>query len=489
MKMQNSEKNRKGRKKKWILAAILLSLFIIFLASAAAVVMIDNRHVLFYITGAQETELEYGQEYTEPGVYAVSKGALFGEFKQHLPITTEIRGDFNKLGVCEIVYHTRSFFVDYSITRTVNVVDRTPPVIELTHNPDYHPSWFTGYEEEGFTARDNYDGDITDKVKRSVNDGCISYTVSDSSGNTATAVRELDFLDSTPQLTLYGGESITVPASQSFTDPGFSAVDMQGNDLSGYVYVSGEVIPYAPGTYELSYILESETGETISAVRTVTVLPANNPDIVTPDGRVIYLTFDDGPGPYTSALLDVLKKYNAKATFFVTGTYPKYYDMIGRAVREGHAVGVHTYSHNYRDIYSSEDAFFADFNAMQEIIYEQTGSYTSLYRFPGGSSNTVSRFNEGIISRLASALTDMGYTYYDWNVSSGDAGETTQTDTVAQNIIDGCSVRRVSIVLQHDIKDFSINAVETVLKWGLANGYTFLALDQTSPNAHHGIAN
>ena len=111
--------------------------------------------------------------------------------------------------------------------------------------------------------------------------------------------------------------------------------------------------------------------------------------------------------------------------------------MIGRDVREGHAVGVHTYSHNYRDIYSSEDAFFADFNAMQEIIYEQNGSYTSLYRFPGGSSNTVSRFNEGIISRLASALTDMGYTYYDWNVSSGDAGETTQTDKVAQNIIDG----------------------------------------------------
>ena len=192
--MQNGEKNSKGRKKRWILAAILLSLFIIFLASAAAVVMIDNRHVLFYITGAQETELEYGQEYTEPGVYAVSTGALFGEFKQHLPIKTEIHGDFNKLGVCEIVYHTRSFFVDYSITRIVNVVDRTPPVIELTHNPDYHPSWFTGYEEEGFTARDNYDGDITDKVKRSVSDGCISYTVSDSSGNTATAVRELSLI-------------------------------------------------------------------------------------------------------------------------------------------------------------------------------------------------------------------------------------------------------------------------------------------------------
>ena len=82
--MQKREKGCKGSKKKWILAAIILSLFIILLASAAAVVMIDNRHVLFYITGEQEMELAYGQEYTEPGVYAVSTGELFGEFEKHL---------------------------------------------------------------------------------------------------------------------------------------------------------------------------------------------------------------------------------------------------------------------------------------------------------------------------------------------------------------------------------------------------------------------
>ena len=221
----------------------------------------------------------------------------------------------------------------------------------------------------------------------------------------------------------------------------------------------------------------------------MTVLPVNNPDIVSSDVNTIYLTFDDGPGPYTGRLLDVLAKYNVKATFFVTGANSKYFDQIGRAYREGHSIGVHTYSHNYKSIYSSEDAFFQDFNAVEDLIYNQTGSYTQLCRFPGGSSNTVSNFNPGIMTSLAASLTDMGYQYFDWNVSSGDAGETTDTDTVAKNIIDGCSGRRASVVLQHDIKDYSVNAVEQVIIWGLNNGYVFRALDVSSPHAHHSINN
>ena len=93
------------------------------------------------------------------------------------------------------------------------------------------------------------------------------------------------------------------------------------------------------------------------------------------------------------------------------------------------------------------------------------------------------------MTRLTRAVTDMGYQYFDWNVSSGDAGETTRTDRVAQNIIDGCSAERVSIVLQHDIKDFSVAAVERVIIWGLSNGYSFAALDETSPTIHHKLAN
>ena len=112
-----------------------------------------------------------------------------------------------------------------------------------------------------------------------------------------------------------------------------------------------------------------------------------------------------------------------------------------------------------------------------------------MIRFPGGSSNTVSRINPGIMTRLVQAVTDAGYQYYDWNVSSGDAGLTTDTDVVYQNVIDGIRSHNVSIVLQHDSKGYSVDAVERIIQWGLANGYTFLPLTPSSPKAHHRLNN
>lgn len=471
-----------------LIAAIIV--FVFCISSMIAAFLVDARHVKFYFTGSQTATVEYGETYKDPGVYAVTSGRLFGESTKHLDIEKSISGNADSLGTYEIVYTARWLFREYSASRTITVVDTTPPVITLVKDPDYVPSWFSGYEEEGFTATDNADGDITGKVKRTEFEDRIEYSVSDSSGNETTVIRTLDFLGYIPEIKLNGGDSLTVTAGLEFTDPGYAAVDMHGNDISNQVEVSGEVIPYLAGEYQLNYEIYNKEGDVVSsAVRLVTVVPAPRPETVRPDEKVIYLTFDDGPGPYTAALLDKLKELNIKVTFFVTNCYPKYQDMIGRAAREGHAIAVHTYCHNYNKIYASEEAYFDDFFAMQEVIKEQTGSYTKLFRFPGGSSNTVSRFNEGIMTRLSTAMTDMGYTYFDWNVSSGDAGETTKTDKVVSNVTDGCGGRQINIVLQHDIKDFSVNAVEKIVKWGLQNGYTFRALDETSPTAHHGIAN
>ena len=221
--------------------------------------------------------------------------------------------------------------------------------------------------------------------------------------------------------------------------------------------------------------------------RTVNVVPVPQPDKVDPGDKIIYLTFDDGPGPYTEQLLDVLDAYNVKATFFVVDT--AYSDLIAEEFARGHSIGIHTATHNYDLIYSSEEAYFADLQHMQDLIVELTGQRTTLVRFPGGSSNTVSKFNPGIMTTLAADLTDMGYQYFDWNVSSGDAGETTSTQKVFENVINGVQWQNVSIVLQHDIKDFSVDAVEKIILWGLNNGYTFLPLDSTSPTSHHRIAN
>ena len=226
------------------------------------------------------------------------------------------------------------------------------------------------------------------------------------------------------------------------------------------------------------------------ARRTVTVVSPTPDSADTSGDKVIYLTFDDGPGPYTEKLLNILDDYNVKVTFFVTNGNPEYRDLIGEAYRRGHTVAIHTYSHDYSDVYSSKEAYYDDLNKMQEIILEQTGETTTLFRFPGGSSNMVSRkYCKGIMSLLTKSLEEDGYHYFDWNVSSADAGGTTETSVVVNNVINGCSGKRASIVLQHDIKGFSVDAVAQIIEWGLRNGYTFRGLDENSPTAHHGINN
>ena len=235
-----------------------------------------------------------------------------------------------------------------------------------------------------------------------------------------------------------------------------------------------------------------EPTDSPTPVPTDTPTPTPEPTeeaIVQPEGKIIYLTFDDGPGQYTEQLLDILDKYNVKVTFFVTNQYSGYQDLIGEEARRGHTVAVHTYSHVYDNIYSSEEAFFADFDAMADIIEEQTGTRPDMLRFPGGSSNTVSDFNPGIMSRLVWELGERDIVYFDWNVSSGDAGETTDTNVVAANVIAQVQQHDCSIVLQHDVKGYSVEAVPQIIEWGLANGYTFLPLEKHSPKAHHGINN
>jgi len=468
---------------------VLLILGCYAVIAAGITTLFDGRHVRFYMYDAKEITVEYGSEYKDPGIYAVTVGRVFGEGEEKLDIETRGEVDTSKLGSYELEYVVNWGFREYITTRSVKVIDTTPPEIKLEFIEGYSPSWFTGYEEEGFSATDLCDGDLTDKVIVENMGENIVYTVTDSSGNSASVERIPKYSITEPQIHLYGDEHMTISARFNYTDPGYSATDSLGNNLNEYVQVSGEVQPYTAGEYTLTYSITNELGHTVSAQRVVTVSPVGSTDSVNPTQKTIYLTFDDGPGPYTNWLLDVLEYYNVKATFFVTCLNPDYEDCIGRAYREGHSIGVHTATHNYYEIYASEEAFFDDFDRVQDMIYRQTGEYTSLSRFPGGSSNTVSSFNPGIMSRLSTSLGDMGYKYFDWNVTSGDAGGTTETETVVANIIEGIAGRQYAVVLQHDIKDYSVAAVEDVIVWGRNNGYAFSALKESSPTAHHGIAN
>ena len=203
--------------------------------------------------------------------------------------------------------------------------------------------------------------------------------------------------------------------------------------------------------------------------------------------KKVYLTFDDGPGPYTEQLLDILKKYQVKATFFVTGREKS--DLIRRIREEGHSIGNHTCSHRYRDVYAQETAFMQELEEMDRIIFEQAGIHASLMRFPGGSSNTVSCFNRGIMTRLTGLVESKGYTYFDWNVDSDDAGAGLWPGKVYRNVIRGIKARKESVVLMHDNRKHSVITVERILLWGMENGCVFLPLTEESPTMHHDLNN
>ena len=402
MARKNNKKEKKGGSgRSWKVTLLLFLLLII--GSAAVLFTLDGRHVQFRLVDSSEITVPYGVDYVEPGRSAITTGRIFGPALL-LPVESSGYVNTKVIGTYELTYTTEFLFNTYTAKRIVHVADTTPPVLTLQTVDGYQPDWFTGYEEEGFLAWDDCDGDLTALVEREPLGDRIEYRVRDKAGNETVAERML-------------------------------------------------------------------------------------PEVIQPEEKTIYLTFDDGPGPYTEALLDLLAAYDVKVTFFVTCEYPKYEDMVGRAYREGHSIGVHSASHNYYLIYASEQNFLDDFYETEEMIYRQTGEYSQIFRFPGGSSNTVSYFNPGIISRLTTLMNNLGYQYYDWHVDSGDAGGTTSTAGVVANVTNGCAERRTSLVLQHDVKDYSVEAVEQIIIWGRQNGYTFRALDLTSPTAHHRIAN
>ncbi len=285
---------------------------------------------------------------------------------------------------------------------------------------------------------------------------------------------------SVPELTLLGDTDMTVTAGYEFTDPGCTAKDAADGDLTSKVTVDGTVDPRFPGDYTLTYQVTNSAGKTASASRTV--------QIEAPE-KVVYLTFDDGPSEHTQQLLDVLDKYHVNATFFCVNVFSQYQDMIAKEAAAGNSVGIHSYTHDYNKIYASTEAYFEDLDKEQAVIKKQTGKETKLIRFPGGSSNTISAFNPGIMTTLTQLVQERGYQYFDWNVASGDAGDTTETDVVVQNVIDGLKEHNTSVVLMHDSLGYSVDGVEQILKWGLENGYTFLPLCYDSPAAHHPVNN
>ena len=473
------------KNKKLVIAVTGIVVTLLFLI----ILFLSLFNININLNGSPKETIEYGDTYTEQGATA----AFNTPASKNVPLNVTIKGsvDSSKLGTYHIHYKAKKGIFSVQKSREVKIVDTKAPIIELNKIDGYYPKTGETYQEEGFTATDNYDGDITSKIKRTEDKNVITYTVSDSSGNKTSVQRTIEYNDGiAPTITLNGDSDITIKAGTRFEDPGCTAKDSHGNDISDSVSVSDNISTYRAGTYTITYSVTDKFGNETSIDRTVTVEAVKQTATTSSGNKVVYLTFDDGPGAHTQQLLDILDKYNVKVTFFVTNVNSGYENMIAKEAAAGHTVAIHSASHDYKKIYSSVDAYFADLNEMSNIIYAQTGQRPKLIRFPGGSSNTVSlKYCSGIMTTLTKAVTDQGYKYFDWNVSSGDADGTTSTEEVYQNVVNGMKIHNVSVVLQHDIKGFSVNAVERIIQWGLANGYTFLPLTTSTEDVHHGVNN
>lgn len=434
------------------------------------------------LLGDASMTLEYDQTFVDPGVEAYGT-ANDGEPE---PVAVQVDGTVGaELGDYILTYTASYHGIEKTASRRVAVVDTTPPVITLVPDPEWSYVLPGGeYQEAGFTAADHYDGDLTARVERRVEGDRIRYTATDSSGNSVTVYREILIDDPIPpELTLKGEKNLEITAGDPWKDPGYHATDNVDGDLTPKVKIFGSVNSAKAGVYTLTYQVSDGYGNTVSAQRTVTV-KAPKPQIVEPSGKVIYLTFDDGPSDYTPRLLEILEKYNVKATFFVINTHRM--DLLDDIVAGGHTLALHTKTHRYDKIYSSEEAFFDDLYALQQIILEKTGVKSMLMRFPGGSSNRVSKkYCTGIMTALTKSVQEHGFRYFDWNVDSDDAGSASTTNQVFENVKAGVRGKQYSVVLQHDTRGYSVEAVEKIIIWGLENGYTFLPLDETSPECHH----
>ncbi len=488
----------------WQIAAAALLLVAVVTAVGFGVASAKNVYsIAMYTDGGQEVTVEYGSAYQPEAVTAEYRGTIFHTTPTQVEVVCSGTVNTDVVGDYTLTYRAEYEGISQTLERIIHVVDTTPPVITLKADPERYTLPGQMYLEEGYTAWDAHDGDVISHVRRTATKTEVIYTVSDAAGNTAEVRRTIVYNDPIPpQLYLQGEEEMTVTAGTRFEDPGCTAMDNCDGSLTGKITVTGEVNTDKPDSYELTYQVTDNYGNTSSVIRKVTVkAPAPQkpsvstpptPDLDTPDpnkgkGKTIYLTFDDGPGAYTRQLLEILRKHNVKATFFVVDTGS--ISLLSEIAADGHSIGIHSVSHNYKKIYASEEAFFADLYEMQGIIEQHTGIKTTLMRFPGGSSNTVSRFNPGIMSRLTKAVQEAGFQYFDWNVSSGDAGGASSADEVFYNVIGGIGNKTNSVVLQHDIKGFSVEAVERIIVWGLENGYSFQALTSGSPTCHHGVNN
>ena len=284
------------------------------------------------------------------------------------------------------------------------------------------------------------------------------------------------------RLELIGAGELDWPCGVPFEDPGFIARSDDGEDRSSTVTVEGAPIPWRVGDYTITYLYSESDGSIAAARRIVHVKAQALPETVAPPAGTICLTFDDGPCENTERCLEILAAHNVKATFFIVANQTKYLHLLPKIVAGGHTLGIHCYDHrSYDMLYRDEEHYFTDFLKAQKIIHDYTGQYAHTVRFPGGSrtASYLAGTLKGGYPELYAILHDMGVRPYDWNVQP-ESG----TKTVEGTIMDFTHPYEpydYAVVLQHDARRFSVEALDQMLRWAEDEGYSFAPLDTTFP--------
>ncbi len=259
-------------------------------------------------------------------------------------------------------------------------------------------------------------------------------------------------------------------------------VQMLGSDRDMKTLISsGEALMSNPNVD-----VDQLTGEDGSQPETEPAEDAQVQDETTVQQKRVYLTFDDGPSIYTGQILDILKANDIKATFFVIAREDEsYWPYYTRILEEGHTLGMHSYTHDYNQVYASLDSFETDVNSLSQFLYDRTGEYPTIYRFPGGSSNTVCNVP---MEECIAYLNEQGITYYDWNALNGDAvSSELPPEKLVENIMNSVRQNNTSIVLMHDMQSrhTTVESLQPLIDTLKDEGYEILPIDENTPLIQH----
>ena len=385
-----------------------------------------------------------------------------------------------KLGDYTVTYQ----YKNEKRTLTVSVVDTTPPQFDIvkqkvalnqTIDPQHLVKNIKDETQTTVSFKEDYKFD-------KVGEKTIQVVVEDEGHNQTEKSVEVEVVEdkSAPEMTIQrtmivkgdknGLESLVQVSDSVDLDPQLE-IKQDNFDINKI------------GTYNVTFIAKDASGNENRKNEEIKVISEE-------DEKVVYLTFDDGPSQNTAKVLEILNQYNCKASFFITGMDEPYRKYIKIAHDQGHTIGLHTYTHKYSKVYASVDAYFDDLDKVGAVAKEYLGYVPKYIRFPGGSSNTISRkYKKGIMSELTKKVEEKGYIYYDWNAENGDG---------FSNISKKEMLRRATLcddtkimLLMHDAgaKKATVEILPEVIEYYQKKGYVFKAIDDSSFVPHQHVNN